>query len=123
MVGLKMPGYPEDMFLGAVKGVAKRNKEIGFAPTYSAEWEKDDFAAGHSMYLRPFSYSEPAIGLGLSSEPWVVLASTLVGSYFRPGNSSATTTTRGRTSHWIRKGASNYPLRISRNFCSTRGNP
>jgi branched-chain amino acid aminotransferase len=96
MIGMKMPGFPEAMFVDAVKGVARKNKDIGFAPVYNGEWEKDRFVSGHSMYLRPFTYSEGAIGLGLSSEPWVIIASTLVGSYFRPGNSSAVTTSRVR---------------------------
>ena len=96
MVGLKMPDYPDQLFLDAVKGVAGKNLEIGFAPVYDKEWEKDDFASGHAMYLRPFSYSEPAIGLGLSSEPWVIIVSTLVSAYFRPGSSSAITTSRIR---------------------------
>ena len=111
MIGLKMPGYPEKMFVDAVKGVARKNQEIGFSPTYSKDWEKDDFAAGHSMYLRPFSYAESSIGLGLSSEPWVVIASTLVGSYFRPGDASAVTTTKIRAvpggTGWIKCNA-NY---------------
>lgn len=34
------------------------------------------------MYLRPFSYSEPGIGLNLSAEPFFVVISTPVGSYF-----------------------------------------
>jgi branched-chain amino acid aminotransferase len=96
MEGLRMPPFPEKMFVDAVTGVARRNFDLGFAPQYDPEWEKDDFVAGHSMYLRPFTYSEPAIGLGMSSEPWVVVVATPVGSYFRPGSSSAVTTTRIR---------------------------
>ncbi len=96
MKGLKMPPFPEQMFLDAVKGLARKNLDLGFAPTYDPAWEKDDFAAGHSMYIRPFTYSEPSIGLGMSSEPWVVIVTTPVGSYFRPGNASAITTTRIR---------------------------
>ena len=96
MKGLKMPPYPEEMFLEAVKGLARRNLDLGFAPTYDPEWEKNDFTAGHSMYVRPFTYSEPAIGLGMGSRPWVVAVTTPVGSYFRPGNASAVTTARIR---------------------------
>jgi len=96
MAGLKMPPFPEQMFTEAAKGVARKNLDIGFAPSYDPEWEKDDFIAGHSMYLRPFSYTEPAIGLGMSSEPWVVIVATLVGSYFKPGSSAAVTTSRIR---------------------------
>ncbi len=96
MEGLKMPPFPEEMFIDAVKNVARKNLDLGFAPTYDPEWEKDDFVAGHSMYLRPFTYSESAIGLGMSSEPWVIVVATPVGSYFRPGSSSAITTSRIR---------------------------
>jgi len=96
MDGLKMPPFPEEMFLEAVKGVARKNLDLGFAPVYDSAWEKDDFMSGHSMYIRPFSYSEPAIGLRMSVAPWVVVVSTLVGSYFRPGNAKAVTTTRIR---------------------------
>lgn len=96
MEGLKMPFFPEKMFVNAVIELVRRNKDLGFAPEYSAEWEKDDFVSGHSIYIRPFSYSEPAIGLGLSEKPWVVIISTPVGAYFKPGNSKAVTTTKIR---------------------------
>ena len=84
MEGLKMPGFPEDTFVQAVREIVRRNRELGFAPEYDAAWEAGDFADGHAVYIRPFSYSEPAIGLGLSTRPWVVMVSTPVGSYFRP---------------------------------------
>lgn len=96
MKGLKMPVYPEHLFLSAVLEVVRRNRDLGFTPAYSAEWEKDDFASGHSIYIRPFSYSEPAIGLGLSERPWVVIIATPVGAYFKPGNSKAVTTEKVR---------------------------
>jgi branched-chain amino acid aminotransferase len=82
MKGLKMPGFPVEMFVEAVKGVVRRNKELGFAPEYDATWEKDNFLTARSVYLRPFSYTEPGIGLNLSYEPYVVIISTPVGSYF-----------------------------------------
>lgn len=96
MEGLKMPPFPEQLFLSAVMEVIRRNKELGFAPEYTAEWEKDDFLYGHSIYIRPFSYSEPAIGLGLSERPWVVIIATPVGAYFKPGNSKGITTGKVR---------------------------
>lgn len=96
MEGLKMPVFPEESFLSAVKTLVSRNLAIGFAPAYEAAWEKDDFESGHAIYIRPFTYSEPAIGLGLSHHPWVVMVSTPVGSYFRPGNSKAVTTDKIR---------------------------
>ena len=96
MEGLKMPGFPEKNFVDAVLETVRRNRELGFAPRYDAAWQAGDFAEGHAVYIRPFSYSEPAIGLGLSSHPWVVVITTPVGSYFRPGNSKAVTTDKVR---------------------------
>jgi branched-chain amino acid aminotransferase len=113
MKGLGMPVFPEAMFLQAVRGVVRRNLDLGFAPSFDPAWEKDDFVAGHSMYIRPFTHSEGGIGVNLSHYPWVVIITTLVGSYFRPGNSKAVTTTRVRATQggtgWI-KAASNYVI-------------
>ena len=91
MEGLKMPIYPEETFVSAVRTVVASNLKLGFAPRYDASWERDDFESGDSVYIRPFTYSEPAVGLGLSHWPWVVMVTTPVGSYFRPGNSKAVT--------------------------------
>ena len=125
MIGLMMPGYPEEMFNEAVKDVARRNQEIGFAPVYSKDWEKDDFSAGHSMYIRPFSYSESSIGLGLSFEPWVIIASTMVGSYFRPGNASAATTRKIRAvpggTGWIKCNANYVTAILAKKEAETEG--
>lgn len=113
MVGLMMPQFDDDLFVNAVKGIIMRNMEIGFYPLFDPAWEKDDYTTGHSVYVRPFSYSEPAIGLGLSHEPWVIVISTPVGSYFRPGNSRAVTTAKVRAfpggTGWI-KCCSNYVI-------------
>ena len=69
--------------------------------------------SGHSVYIRPFSYSEPAIGVSLSSNPWVVIVTTPVGSYFRPGNAKAVTTDKARATPngtgWIKCNA-NYVI-------------
>ena len=89
MQGLGMPPFPEDIFVNAAKEVVKRNQEIGFYPKYNSEWEKDNFLFGESVYLRPFSYAEPGIGLGISHAPWVVFVSTPVGAYFMPGSAKA----------------------------------
>lgn len=115
MAGLKMPIYPEDLFENAVKTIVKSNQELGFAPKYDSEWEKDHFLSGHSVYIRPFSYSESAIGLGLSEHPWVVMISTPVGAYFKPGNNKAVTTDKVRAfpggTGWIKCNA-NYVVPI-----------
>ncbi len=113
MEGLLMPPFPEPMFLAAVKGVVKRNQAIGFAPKYDPAWEKDDFQSGHSVYIRPFTHSEGGIGVNLCSLPWVIIVTTGVGSYFKPGTNKAVTTNRVRANPggtgWI-KAASNYVI-------------
>jgi branched-chain amino acid aminotransferase len=46
--------------------------------------------------MRPFSYSEPGIGLNLSHAPWVIIVTSNVGAYFEPGRSKAVTTDKIR---------------------------
>ena len=115
MDGLMMPPFPEEMFLKAVENVVRKNSECGFRPYYDAEWEKDNYITGHSVYLRPFTYSEPAIGLGISNHPWVVIVATPVGAYFAPGNSKALVTDMSRATPngtgWIKCNA-NYVIPI-----------
>ncbi len=111
MQGLKMPPFPEKLFVESIQQIIARNAALGFAPKFDPEWEKDDFVTGHAVYVRPFSYSEPAIGLGLSNRPWVTTITTPVGSYFRPGTTAAVTTKRIRAvpggTGWIKCNA-NY---------------
>ncbi|RPJ09710.1 MAG: branched chain amino acid aminotransferase [Spirochaetaceae bacterium] len=113
MKGLMMPALPPDMFVSAVKKVIAGNRRLGFAPVYDPEWEKDDFVYGHSIYIRPFSYSEGAIGLGISKHPWVVIVTTQVGTYFSAEKPSAVTTDMIRATHngtgWIKCNA-NYVI-------------
>ena len=96
MKGLFMPAYPARIFLAAVRTVVGRNQSIGFAPVYDPAWAKDDFIAGSAVYVRPFTYAEPGIGVGISGHPWVIVVTTPVGSYFKPGNSKAVITKRVR---------------------------
>lgn len=114
MEGLKMPGLPVEMFVNAVMGVTKRNRQMGFAPEYDATWQQDNFVTARSIYIRPFSYTEPGIGLNLSTNPWVIVASTPVGSYFDPDSSNrAVTTDKARATKggtgWIKCDA-NYVI-------------
>ncbi len=115
MEGLMMPGFPEKLFVDAVVETVRRNRKAGYAPTYDPAWEKEHFTGGHSVYIRPFTHSEPAIGLGISRFPWVVVITTPVGAYFEPGSSKAVTTDRIRATPrgtgWI-KAASNYVIPI-----------
>jgi branched-chain amino acid aminotransferase len=111
MKGLLMPAFPPEMFLTAVRTVVGRNTRIGFAPAYDPAWAADDFIYGSAMYIRPFSYAEPGIGVGICKFPWVIVITTPVGAYFKPGNSKAVTTRRIRANPggtgWI-KSDSNY---------------
>jgi len=113
MEGLMMPGYPEDLFVEAAKGVIARNAALGFRPHFDPAWEKGLFADASAVYLRPFSYSEAAIGLGLSTAPWVVIVGTPVSSYFKEGSTAAVTTDRIRATPkgtgWIKCDA-NYVI-------------
>ena len=113
MKGLMMPVFPPQMFVAAVRELVKRNLELGFAPAYDPAWQRDNFVAGHSVYIRPFTYAEGGIGVNLSHNPWVVIVTSDVGSYFRPGNAKAITTARIRATQggtgWI-KAASNYVI-------------
>jgi branched-chain amino acid aminotransferase len=65
------------------------------------------------VYIRPFSYAEGGIGVGISKRPDVFIVANPVGSYFKPGNSSAVTTDRVRATPrgtgWI-KCDSNYVM-------------
>ncbi len=94
MEGLQMPGIPEELLVAGVKGIIRRNYELGFAPEYDPAWENDGFVTARSVYVRPFTYSEPGIGLNLSAYPWVVAVSTPVGSYFDPDAPAKGITTR-----------------------------
>jgi branched-chain amino acid aminotransferase len=113
MKGLFMPGFPPAKFVEAVRRVSGRNRALGFAPVYDPAWAKDDFVAGHALYLRPFSYAEPGIGVGISRQPWVVVIATPVSTYFEPVAPRAATTRRVRANPggtgWI-KADSNYVM-------------
>ena len=111
MKGLFMPGFPAAMFTPAVCTVVGKNKSIGFSPAYDPSWVATDFVSAMAVYIRPFSYAEPGIGVGISGHPWVIIVTTPIGSYFKPGSSKARTTHRVRANPggtgWI-KSDSNY---------------
>ncbi|MDR3325204.1 MAG: branched-chain-amino-acid transaminase [Spirochaetaceae bacterium] len=111
MRGLRMPPFPKDAFVAACVETVRRNAELGFVTRYKTEWEKDSYMNADSVYIRPFTYSEGGIGVGLSKEPWVVVVCTPVSAYFVPGLSGAITSKRIRATAngtgWI-KAASNY---------------
>ncbi|MDR3312536.1 MAG: aminotransferase class IV, partial [Spirochaetaceae bacterium] len=96
MAGLKMPPYPEALFVKAVTEFVRKNAALGYVPAYESAWEADNFAGASAVYLRPFSNSEGAIGVGISASPSVLVTGTIVSSYFKGGNSKAVTTKRVR---------------------------
>ena len=113
MTGLYMPGFPVEKFVESARTVIRKNADLGFYPAYEAEWEKDNFLSGTAVYLRPFTYTEPGIGVNISHNPWVVTLATPVGAYFAPGNARATTTKRVRANQYgtgCLKTASNYVI-------------
>jgi branched-chain amino acid aminotransferase len=113
MEGLMMPAFPPEMLVQAARKVVRNNAALGFAPVYDASWEKDNFLSGNSVYIRPFSYAEPGIGVNLSRFPWVIIVTTPVGAYFSAEQSHAVTTNMIRATKngtgWI-KADSNYVI-------------
>ncbi|AEF84300.1 branched-chain-amino-acid transaminase [Treponema primitia ZAS-2] len=113
MTGLFMPGFPEDSFVKACVETVRQNARLGFRPPYQASWEKDSFMTADSIYIRPFTYAEGGIGVNISREPWVIIVTTPVSSYFSDGKSEAVVTERIRATPkgtgWI-KAASNYVI-------------
>jgi branched-chain amino acid aminotransferase len=113
MKGLGMPPFPEDLFVRASREVAARNASLGFRPSYKAEWEREGFVNADSVYLRPFSYAEGGIGVGISERPSVYIVANPVSAYFKPGASSAVTSERIRATPkgtgWIKCDA-NYVI-------------
>ena len=113
MIGLYMPPFPEDHFLKACIETVKRNGALGFRPQYKPEWEKDTFMSADSVYIRPFTMAEGGIGVNISKEPWVLVITTPVSSYFSGGNFDTVVTDRIRATPrgtgWI-KGCSNYTI-------------
>jgi branched-chain amino acid aminotransferase len=113
MEGLYMPPFPEEEFLKACIETVKRNAALGFRTHYKSEWEKDSYMSADSIYIRPFTYAEGGIGVNISNEPWVIIVTSPVSSYFSGNNSDAVTTDRIRATPqgtgWI-KAASNYTI-------------
>ncbi|MDA3958872.1 aminotransferase class IV [Oceanispirochaeta sp.] len=113
MAGLGMPGVDEDLCTQAILGTPSRNAELGFTVKYDPLWEKDSFMSAGSVYIRPFSWSEPGIGVSLSKNPWLVVINTPVSAYFSGDNFDAVTTDMSRATPkgtgWIKCDA-NYVI-------------
>jgi len=113
MKGLGMPPFPEELFVRATREVTARNAALGFRPAYNEKWEAEGFVGAEAVYLRPFSYAEGGIGVGISERPDVFIVANPVGSYFKSGSTAAVTTERIRATPkgtgWI-KADSNYVI-------------
>jgi branched-chain amino acid aminotransferase len=113
MKGLYMPAFPEKMLVNAVVETVRRNAAMGYTLQYDQAWEKDNFASAPAIYIRPFSYSEGAIGVGIAQSPWVVIVCSPVTSYYGSGSSDAIVSDRVRATPngtgWI-KCDSNYVI-------------
>ena len=111
MRGLRLPPIDEKLLFDGISETVRRNEALGFTPKYDTSWEADFWQSGDAVYIRPFSYSEPGIGINLSQSPWVITVCTTVSAYFTPGKNEAVTSDRIRaTPHgtgWI-KTAANY---------------
>lgn len=72
---LKMPAFPEDRFIEAIKEVVLANED--YVPPYGS---------GASLYIRPFMYGSSAvIGVKPADEYQFRVFSTPVGPYFKGG--------------------------------------
>jgi len=113
MKGLRMPPVDEKLLLKGILETVKRNADLGFTPKYDTAWEKDFWQSGAAVYIRPFTYSEPGIGVNTSKNPWVITVSTTVSAYFVPGKNESVTSNRVRATPngtgWI-KTAANYVI-------------
>lgn len=113
MEGLGMPPVDVKLCTDAITGTPARNAELGFSIAYDSAWEKDDFLSAGSIYIRPFTWAEPGIGVGLSAHPWLVVINTAVSSYFSGSNFDAVTTSMIRATPrgtgWIKCDA-NYVI-------------
>jgi len=125
MKGVYMPPFPQDKFVSACLETVRRNAKLGFVPEYSREWEKDSYTTAESVYIRPFTYSEGGIGVGLSKTPWVLIVCSTVSAYFVPGLSGAVITERIRATPGGTGGlkvASNYVISaLAKHEAAVRG--
>lgn len=82
MEGLRMPPFPQDMFVDGVKQVVSLSKDIGFRPHYDEEWEKNNYLTALGVYIRPFTHAEGGFGVNLSHNPKVIIVASEVGNFF-----------------------------------------
>ena len=91
--GLRMPLFPEQTFIDAACELVSKNRDLGYAPQFQPQWIEEKYLNGEAVYVRPFTYSEPGIGLEMTRHPSVVIVSTTVGSYLDLNNPLTAITT------------------------------
>lgn len=125
MEGLMMPSMEPAQLTQAILDMVKKNSDDGFAMEYDTQWEEDGYISAGSIYIRPFSYSEPGIGINLSRSPWIIVVATPVSAYFKPGNNSAVTTSMVRATPggtgWIKCDANYVIPTLAKNKAMGKG--
>ncbi|WGK70326.1 aminotransferase class IV [Candidatus Haliotispira prima] len=113
MAGILQPTMEPEALLEALLELMRHTIEQGVDIKYQSSWERDHFNNACAIYIRPFSYSEPGLGVNRSQTPWIIAVSTPVSGYFDSGKSTAMISDRVRAmpggTGWI-KCASNYVI-------------
>ena len=125
MAGVLQPTMAPEDLLAALQELMHRTVAQGVDIQYEPQWEDDDFANAPSIYIRPFSYSEPGLGVNRSEYPWIVAVSTTVSSYLESNRPTALISSRVRAVPggigWV-KCASNYVISmLARNEAREQG--
>ena len=113
MAGILQPTMAPEAFLKVLLELMRRTLDQGVTVHYDPSWEADSFNNANSIYIRPFSYSEPGLGVNRSQKPWIVIVSTPVSNYLDSSINCALISERVRAmpggTGWI-KCASNYVI-------------
>ncbi|MEM9423471.1 MAG: aminotransferase class IV, partial [Spirochaetota bacterium] len=113
MAGVLQPTMAPETLLEILLELMRRTVEQGVSIAYEQSWEAENFSNASSIYLRPFSYSEPGLGVNPSKKPWIIVVSTPVSNYLDASKPSAIISKRVRAmpggTGWI-KCASNYVI-------------
>ena len=113
MAGILQPTMDSQNLLKILLELMRRTIEQGININYQQIWEEQDFSHADSIYIRPFSYSEPGLGVNRSQNPWIVIVSTPVSDYLDTNKTSAMISQYVRAMPrgigWI-KCASNYVI-------------
>ena len=111
MKGLFMPAFPAQMFLAPCGPSSGRTRPSGSRRRTTRRGRRTTSSTEAPSTSGPSPTRSRASASGISRNPWVIVITTPVGAYFKPGNSKAVTTQRVRANPggtgWI-KADSNY---------------